>query len=150
MNDLQDVIRQLEELKTGTLAKAQRKALRAVGELVQAALVEASPVSVEPNPGGLLQPGELKASWVARVHIATDESRLNSDISNVVIKPKGAAEPVAGWVEYGHKSGSKHTPAHPFIRPVYDAIQSQAEELYGSVMAEVMTKAVAAQTPSED
>lgn len=151
-----DLAKQLHELGGDVMRKAQRKGLKKVGELMQEAIAEAAPERTE-AAGGLLKPGELKGSIRARVHIASDEGIIGGDTSRVVIGPVGhEAQLVANWVENGHAprtpSGTskrrrrlgpgKFVPAHPFVRPAFDATIAEAEAAYIASVNEDLQKAM--------
>jgi hypothetical protein len=145
-NEFQGVIDQLNQLDGDQMRQIQRKALRKVGEIVQTAVVAHAPEKAE-GDGGLLAPGELKASIKARVHIASDEGIASGDSSRVAIGPVGNdAQLVANWVENGHvaRRGKKKegpprfVPAYPFVRPAFDETQQAAIDAYTeSVTADV-------------
>lgn len=136
---------QLDELKHDALDKAERKALRAVGDLITAAIVEVCPIHAG-VPEGLLEPGQLVASFRPVVHIAADEGLASGDTSRVTIQPNTKlTRDVAKWVEDGHAGphgSDKRTKPHPFIRPAADAKEQKAVDLYSSVMTEELTKAL--------
>ena len=138
------LIDQLHSLQGDALRKAERKALTASGDLIEAALIEAAPEQAG-VPEGLLKPGELKASIKASVRIASDAKVADTGKgSYVLIRPTDStARTVAGWVEHGHngpRSDSRKTPAHPFIRPTEDATLPEAIETYTTIMTEEITK----------
>lgn len=136
---------QLDELKHDALDKAERKALRQVGDLITAAIVEVCPTQAGVAEG-LLEAGQLKASFAPVVHIAKDESIASGDTSKVTIQPNTkVTRDVAKWVEDGHQGphgSDKRTIPHPFIRPAADATEQKAVDLYASVMTEEMSKAL--------
>jgi HK97 gp10 family phage protein len=146
MDDLQALKNKLDALDGELLQAAERKALKAVGDLIQEAIVAKAPERTDDETGGLLAPGELKASIKSHVHVAADAGTLSGKTSNVVIAPSGPAYPVARWVEYGHanRPGSKrpNTPAHPFIRNAFDEVQQAAVDLYAETMATAIKEAI--------
>jgi len=135
----------LDELKHDALNRAERKALRQVGELITTAIADICPVQAG-VPEGLLEPGQLKESFAPVVHIASDEGIASGDTSRVTVQPSTkVTRSVAGWVEDGHappKPDSKRTPPHPFVRPAADATEQKAIDLYTSVMTEEITNAL--------
>lgn len=147
-----DLAAQLHQLGGDVMRKAQRKGLKKVGEIFQEAIVAAAPEKTD--RGGLLKPGELKASIKPRVHIASDEGITSGDTSRVVIGPVGhEAQLVANWVENGHKARPSNktknrrqrrefVPAHPFVRPAYDATVAAAEAAYIESVTEDLQKAM--------
>ena len=143
-NDFQAVIDQLSALKGDALIEAERKALRAVGSLIQGALIEKAPIQSS-KPHGSLEPGALRADIKARVHVATDQSTTTGDVSRVTVGPGPKTAHVALWVENGHANaratkGAATTPAHPFTRPVRDAIEDKAVALYKDTMLAELAK----------
>lgn len=136
---------QLDELKHDALNRAERKALRAVGELITTAIIEVCPVQAG-VPEGLLEPGQLKESFHATVHIASDENITTGDTSRVTIQPNTkVTRSVAALVEDGHlgpHASEKRTKPHPFVRPAADANEQKAIDLYASVMTEEITNAL--------
>lgn len=140
----------LTALTGDALARAERKALRAVGKLVKDAIVERAPEQVGDTPGGDLAPGALKADIRAVVHIASDV-KAATDVSRVTIGPGKDTAHIARFVEDGHANAryggtnrhtSPNTPAHPFVRPAADATREAAVDLYASVMTEEVQKAM--------
>ena len=146
--DLAELQARLHSLASDARIAAERKALRAVGTLVQTAIVERAPQQSS-TPHGELAPGELKADIKARVHIATDENAA-TDVSRVTIGPTSKTAYVANFVENGHanrprnkpssRARKENTPAHPFIRPAQDATQQKAIDLYAEIMAAEIQK----------
>ena len=147
---------QFEELKaqldglTGEVrVKAERKALRAVGDLFKDAIVELAPVQSE-TPHGDLAPGELKADINARVHVASDQGVTTGDTSKVTIGPSPKTAYVANWVENGHagrrsatrEGPARNVPAHPFVRPAFDANEAKAIDLYADTMTTEISAAM--------
>jgi HK97 gp10 family phage protein len=136
---------QLDSLKHDALNKAERKALRQVGELITTAIVEVCPIQAGVAEG-LLEPEQLMESFRPVVHIATDEGTAGGDSSRVTVQPNTKlTRDVAKWVEDGHagpKSNSPRTKPHPFVRPAADAIEQKAIDTYASVMTEEITKAL--------
>lgn len=142
-DEFAELRQQLDSLKHDALAKAERKALRQVGDLINAAIVEVCPIQAG-VPEGLLEPGQLVSSFRPVVHIATDEGIASGDTSRVTIQPNTkVTRSVAAWVEDGHAGphgSEKRTKPHPFIRPAADSNEQKAVDLYASVMTEEITK----------
>jgi HK97 gp10 family phage protein len=144
-NEFANLIAKMDGVKGEQLKKAQRKALRAVGDIVKTAIVEHAPERVSDTPSGTaLAPGALKADIRARVHIAADE-KMATDTSRVTIGPGKATAHVARWVENGHANskavkGAKNTPAHPFIRPAADAVKQTTIDEYEAIMTAEIQK----------
>lgn len=126
--------------------RIMRKAARAAGKVVQAAITEAAPVRTDTrkvygqngNPAYNLPPGALKSDIELRVTQNREEGGFTA-----IVKPGKYTEPVAQWVEYGHEAvhggrsrrggkGVGFVPPHPFIRVGYelskDAAIAAAEE----------------------
>lgn len=143
--DFQNLLNKLNNLKGEGRQKAERKALKAVGSLIQEAIVARAPVQ-SGTPHGDLAPGELKADIKVRVHISKDED-AGLDSSSVSIGPGSKTSHIARFVENGHANpkatkGKKNTPAHPFIRVALDATREKAIDLYESVITEEINKAM--------
>jgi HK97 gp10 family phage protein len=134
----------LDTLKHDALVKAERKALRQVGTLIQEAIVEVCPVNAG-EPEGLLKEGELKESWRSTVRIASDQGIASGQSDTVTVQPNTkVCRDVALWVERGHagpKPNSKRTKPHAFIRPTQDAIEQKAIDTYTEVMTSEIEKA---------
>ena len=145
-NSFKDLQTKLRTMQREELVKAQRKALRAVGDFLEAALKSNTPVKAGTD-GGELEVGELRDSIKARVSIPSDERILQGKVDRVVIGPTGKIRKLVAWdVEYGHsnsrsKDGSV-TPAHPFIRPVADASEVEAISIYTETMTAEVQKAM--------
>lgn len=144
-DEFADLRAQLDQLQHDALNKAERKALRQVGELITTAIVEVCPEQAG-TVEGLLEAGQLRESFHATVHIATDAKITTGDTSRVTIQPNTkVTRDVAAWVEDGHAGphqSGKRTPPHPFIRPAADANEQKAVDLYTSVMTEEINKAL--------
>lgn len=131
------------ELDGATGERILRKALRAGGEVVQAAISERAPVRTEGrggnsgNPAYDLPPGALKSD--IQVHVTKDKE---TNSLAVYIEPGRYSKFVGTMVEYGHnmvqggrlfnwnkRGKGKHVgfvPAHPFVRPAWDESQDAA------------------------
>ena len=153
--------RNLQELTLdgATGERIIRKALRAGGEVVQAAIVERAPMRTEGlggntgNPAYDLPPGALKSD--IQVHVTKDKD--NNSFA-VYIEPGKYTKFVATMVEYGHnmvkggrlfnwnKRGTgKHlgfVPAHPFVRPGWELSHDAAIEAIEQSIATDILKEV--------
>jgi hypothetical protein len=132
-----------------------RKGLRAGGEIIQAAVIEAAPVRTDPwtgpskNDAWNLPPGALKSDIGLRVTGARKEGGLFE-----IIAPGKYTRNVAEWVEFGHRivRGGKfmnfgrrgkgqqigRVPSHPFLRPAFEASEAEAiDALKETVVSEV-------------
>lgn len=149
MDDFQALKAKLDGLNGEVRIKAERKSLRAVGDLFQAAIIEGAPEQSETAHGDLA-PGALKADIKSRVHVATDEGVTTGDISRVTIGPGRSTEYVANWVENGHagrrsktrEGPARNVPAHPFVRPAFDTNETKAIDLYTETMVAEIEKAM--------
>jgi hypothetical protein len=135
-----------------------RKALRAGGEVVQAAIVERAPERTEglggnsDNPAYDLPVGALKSD--VEIHVGRDK-KTNSFA--VFIGPGRYTKFVATMVEYGHnmvrggrlfnwnkRGKGKHlgfVAAHPFVRPAFESSQDEAiEAIEQSIAADILKK----------
>jgi HK97 gp10 family phage protein len=150
---LTDVKAMLEDLGTKAADRAIRKALKAGAAIEQAAIEERAPVNV-PGGGGSLPRGALAADITVTM--------TRSDQGNIaaIVQPGKLTRHVAEWVEYGHRQvhGGRSTklangktrgpgveignvPAHPFIRPAYEATAEEVANTIATVLAEEATKA---------
>ncbi len=149
MDDFQALKAKLDGLSGETRVKAERKSLRAVGDLFKTSIIELAPEQ-SATPHGDLAPGALKADIKVRVHVATEDSTTMGDTSRVTIGPGRSTEYVANWVENGHagrrsatrEGPARNVPAHPFVRPAFDANEDKAVDLYAETMAAENEKAM--------
>jgi HK97 gp10 family phage protein len=143
-----ELLGRLDSLKTVTRKKALKKSLRAMGELMRDAIVAIAPEQVE-NAHGVLKPGQLKADIRVSVHVADDENAAD-DSDRVTIGPTRKTIDIATDVEIGHSNRprtvprpvprTESTPAHPFVRPAFDATEEQAVTLFQETMAAEIAK----------
>jgi HK97 gp10 family phage protein len=130
----------MKELAGPAYDRAARKALRAGGKVIQAAITELAPVRASGPSGDALPPGALKSD--IELHVAKEEDGSFS----AYIEPGKYTKPAARWVEYGHveKRGKKevgHVPAHPFFRRGFEESVGQAE----TTTLETFNKEIAAE-----
>lgn len=136
----------LQELGGEKMRRAQRKALKRVGDLMKDAIVESAGTNLAGGVG-VLGPLELRESFGVRVSVPNDEGVLKGRVSKVTIGPRGrTAKLIAADVEYGHgnpraKKGKAETPEHPFIRPAFDATEAKALAAYEEDMSTFVEKA---------
>ncbi len=147
-----DGLKELDEAFTrmadpARVKKIIRKALRKGAEVERAAIQERAPERPDLPSGTALPPGALKGD--IEVHATTDGDNLA-----ITIGPGKYTKHAAGWVEYGHQMvvGGKRrldkkgrirgngrlvkvngttvsqVPAHPFIRPAFDATATAATD----------------------
>jgi HK97 gp10 family phage protein len=149
---LTDVKAMLEDLGTKAGERCIRTALRAGAAIEQAAIEERAPV--KDTTGGSLPDGALAADITI--------SMTRSDQGNIaaIVQPGKLTRHVANWVEYGHRlvhggrsrllaNGKTRgpgtqigtVPAHPFIRPAYEATADQVAKTIADVLADEVTKA---------
>ena len=129
-----------------------RTALKAGAVIEQAAIVERAPVKV--GTGGYLPPGALKSDIVIRF-LKDTQGAISAKVG-----PAKLTAHVARWVEYGHRivQGGRNrvlangkqkgngvvtgeVPAHPFIRPAYEASRQQVITTICETLATELTKA---------
>jgi HK97 gp10 family phage protein len=143
-DDFQALRAKLDALKRNAVVAAERKALRATGEVIRDAIVEVCPAQAG-KPEGLLEVNELKESFRSYVRIASDQAAAQGKEDTVVVQPNTqVCKDVALWVERGHAGptpDSKRTKPKAFIRPAQDAIEQKAIDTYASVMTEEIQKA---------
>jgi HK97 gp10 family phage protein len=151
MDDFAALKAQLDSLTGDALHAAERRALRRVGGIVRAAIKRRAPSQAGEATHGLLKAGELSVSITARVHVATDKSTVDGDVSHVDIGPgTKIAKTVANWVENGHvkrRSKKKEGPAgfvkaEPFVRPAFDETEQEAIDAYTEEMTAAVTEAM--------
>jgi len=142
----------LEQVKAALVAfdanlqdKAMRDALRAAGEVVRAEVEAVAPERVEQG-GNSLPVGALRAD----IHLSV---RKNDGMLAAIISPGSLTQHVARFVEYGHRlvkggrsgvlaSGKlkgpgrqvSSVPAHPFIRPAFEASIGEAMRAFASAL----------------
>jgi Bacteriophage HK97-gp10, putative tail-component len=138
----------MTELAGPTAESVARRAMRAGGRVIQAAIAEAAPERPDLPSGTALPPGALKSD--IELHI-TKES--DGSIS-AYVEPGKLTMHAARWVEYGHKmvtggrlaKGGSHVgnvPAHPFIRNSFESSESAALAAIEETIAEEINKAAA-------
>jgi len=140
----------IAEMKAKMLAMRQnvsgpisKRAVRAGGNVIKAAMVERTPINAEKNAGSnSLEPGAIKADIKVRF-----PAQENAQETTAIIGPGTKTGYAARWVEYGHRmvSGGQSkvgpdgrtrgpgkagvdVPAHPFLRPAYEASLHAAQD----------------------
>lgn len=133
--------------------KANRAGLQAAGRVMQAAVTERAPVLDERTAKSTaLPPGALKSDIEMSV-------RKRDNLRFALIQPGKLTYHVVRWVEYGHRlvkggySSRKRgkmqghgrqvgdVPAHPFIRPAFEAAAAPAVQAYvGAIQGELKGK----------
>lgn len=151
-SDYDDLLAKMNSISSGEArGKALRKSLRAMGEVVEAAIIQKAPEQSD-TPHGDLKPGELKANIRTRVHVAQDED-YGMDSDYVVIGPTRKVEYVARFLEDGHATRPRtkvskrprtdRVEPEPFVRPALDETEDKAIAVFGETMAEEVRKALA-------
>jgi len=147
----------LEKVRVQMQVDSARRAVRAGGQVIVAAMIERTPVRIEESVGSnSLPPGEVKASMRVRTKVGRDGNPY------ALVGPTGGgAARVAHLVEYGHRtvtggesrldargilvgSGKAHkqdVPAYPFLRPGFEASSGLALEAVSESMAQDLKKA---------
>ncbi len=142
---LSDLQAKLDDLGTKAAERAIRAALRAGAAVEQAAIVERAPI--KDGTGGMLPEGALKSDIVVKM------SRDEQGGIIAIVGPDKLTKWVARLVEYGHRSvrggisrivkgkakgpGSVigDVPAHPFIRPAYEASRQEVANAICTTLA---------------
>lgn len=149
-NEYDDLLAKMNSVSSGEVRRnALRKSLRAMGKVVEAAIIEKAPMQSS-TPHGDLKPGELKANIRTRAHVATDEN-AGLDEDYVIIGPTRTVEYVARFLEEGHATRPRtkeskrprtdRVQPEPFVRPALDETEDKAIEVFGETMAEEIRKA---------
>lgn len=149
MGEYDELLGKLNSLKGEVRKKALRKSLRAMGTVMQEAIIELAPVQSE-TPHGDLKPGELKGDIKVSVHVAADENAA-VDSDYVTIAPGKKTNYIARFVETGHavrqvngkprkRNRKGRADAHPFVRPAFDATRDKAVETFTEAMASEIKK----------
>lgn len=118
-------------------------AVRAGGRVIQAAMIEYTPVLIEKNAGSnALEPGAVKAD--IKVRFPAEQNKFEA---TALIGPGAKTKHVARFVEYGHRMvtggqakvlasgktsgrgtvGEQDVPAHPFLRPAWEESVAEAQ-----------------------
>jgi HK97 gp10 family phage protein len=127
---------------------AMRTGLRAAGAVMQGAVGAAAPVLDERTAGSNALPvGALKSDITLQV-------TRKDGVLMAIVQPGKLTYYVARWVEYGHMlvkggrlsmkrgklqgSGKTigHVPAHPFIRPAFDATVGTSVQAFAAALKE--------------
>lgn len=130
----------LDAIRLKLKQQGEHKAVRAGARVIQEAMVERTPVQAGTNVGSdSLEPGAMKDD--IRVQMIDDEGEPAA-----LIGPGKKTAHVANWVEYGHrmvtggqskllgkgksrgsgKASMVDVPAHPFLRPAFEASEQEA------------------------
>lgn len=135
--------RTLEEMGHSLGEQICRKSLRAGGQLIKAAIAANAPVRPDLPAGTALPPGALQSD----VQVTVSKDKNLPDSFSAWIEPGKETIHVARWVEWGHRlvrgksrKGSSvnvigDVPAHPYIRPAFDANEELAFEAVAETVA---------------
>lgn len=144
-----DTQKMLQLLEERVARKGVRKALRVGAEVMKDAIVEVTPVLDKKTARSTsLEPGALKEDIAVRM--ATVDGQPVAYVG-----PGKDTARVARWVEYGHrmvsggyskvvgkgrvrgpgKARTEDVPAHPFIRPAYEATKDAATKAIAAEVA---------------
>lgn len=151
--DASKLVLNLEAIRQKVAGEAARRAARAGARVVGAAMMERSPVTVERTTNSdALEPGELRSNIKVRTR-----SQIVDGVATAMAGPKlGRIGRAAYNVEFGHRmvTGSKSelgpdgvfrgggtvheqdVPAHPFLRPAFEASAAEALEAAGESLRE--------------
>ena len=133
-NDWSEGIANLESL-AAQFAEIERKALRAVADVIRPRLAQAAPVRVNAKQGGNSLPEDaLKAAVRGHIHKGTsvdDPTQVIVDFGKLshIRAPHARALSRAGL-----KVTGKPTAAHPFVRSVQDSSAAAAQTAYEETM----------------
>ena len=148
-----EIREKIQAMRSQVSGPISRRAVRAGGRVIAAAMIERTPVNIEKNAGSnSLEPGAVKADIKVRFPAAENQTME----AVALIGPGGKTSHVARFVEYGHRMvhggqskvgadgkvrgrGIVHdvdVPAHPFLRPAYEASLAEAQ----AAMAEDVAK----------
>lgn len=147
LSEMANLTSGFERIRLQMREQGRRKAVRAGARVIQAAMIESTPVLAGTNAGSdSLEPGAIKG-----------DIRISSIVEDgepaALIGPGKKTAHVAGWVEYGHRmvsggqskvlaggktSGSgkagEDVPAHPFLRPAYERSEAAALEAVSTTL----------------
>jgi HK97 gp10 family phage protein len=143
-----EVERSLEEMGQSLGEQICRKALRAGGNVMKAAIAANAPVRPPLPSGTALPPGALQSDITVIV------SKDAPDSFSAWIEPGKETIHVARWVEWGHRLVRGKTRkrknlkgkeigdvvAHPYIRPAFDANEDLAFEAIAETVATEVNK----------
>lgn len=140
---LKELEAKLQELGGEAAQRVVRDALRAGGQVFRDAVEEAAPERPDLPSGTALPVGALAAD--IKLRLGRDEQGLPA----AIVSPGPKTRHVAGFVEYGHRlvRGGRNrkgrggpgkvvgqVPAHPFIRPAFEASGAEAVETFAATV----------------
>jgi HK97 gp10 family phage protein len=155
---LHELDAKLSELGDKAAKRIMGAGLRAAGEVFAEAVRARAPVRSGGAGGSALPPGALKNDIGYHVGGTEDGGR---PLPAVFVRPGKYTQRVANWVEYGHRqvhggylklnraTGQRRgpgretgaVPAHPFIRPAYEAARERAAQACCDAIAKGVEKA---------
>jgi HK97 gp10 family phage protein len=145
---LENVKAELAKFDATVQERAMRAGLRAAGTVFQAAVQERAPERPELPSGTALPIGALAADITLSV-------TKRDGVLMAIVQPGRLTSHVARWVEYGHRlvrgapnkkgrggpgSVVGNVPAHPFIRPAFEAERGAAMEAFAVGLASELKK----------
>ena len=153
---VESMLAKLESCRAEVSGPGKKKALRAGGDVLKAAMEQHAPVLDAKTAGSnALEPGSLKAGM--RV-LSVDEDGEPA----LLVGPGGQVEHVARWVEFGHrqvsggyskllangktrgpgKASDNDVQAHPFLRPAFEESLDAIKLAESVSLAETIQKGV--------
>lgn len=147
--DASGLIAELDRLDVDARALV-RPAAQAGAQVFYDEVLRRVPVATEPHwrkGGRIIQPGALKKS----IYQAYSSDHSNDAVATYHISWNARKAPHGHLIENGHwtKSVGKHgplkphwVPAHPFIRPSYDAMGASADSATNAVLDKGLAQAL--------
>jgi hypothetical protein len=144
VSGLDGVIKLLDEAPATVVSTAFVKAADAAGEVIVSALWPRTPIDIK---------AAMNAAHGGKGALVTQLDHfveLDKQLRGVSLEIGfGSLGHLALWVEYGHrmvthKPGRKQVgdvPAHPFMRPAFDASAEAAIDAFGEALAEALRSA---------
>ena len=127
ISGIDEVLELLDQAPKNIVMLGYGRAARAAMDVIGAAVVERTPIGTGDTAGDLVR--------ALFIDVTVDENALGVDAS---VGFGGKQGHVANEVEYGHvmvthlpdKRVVGHVPAHPFMRPAFDASADQALDAF--------------------
>jgi len=141
ISGIEETCAALDQLPKGIVVGGYAKALRKGISVIESAIEAKTPIQLRNSGGDLVvEGGELKAAIKSTVDV--DPGGKGGDAGITF----GNQTHIANFVEYGHrmvghKPGKKQVgqvPAHPFIRPAFDATAEKAIDVFAESLAETV------------
>lgn len=145
---LNELIEKFEE-SGGDIRPVMKKAIRVGARIVKAEIASRAPIRPDAPSGDALPPGALKSDISIRTLKDTGADEA------VSIQPGKLTAHIARFVEFGHrlvKGGRNHikrggpgkvighVPAHPFVRPAFEASQKPVQDAIEESLAKSLQK----------